>query len=102
MREDFDGKERRLCYLPTKEEHEVDFVLIEEDNPALMLELKAQDKNLAEGLVFFYERYKITGIQLVGDLRMENHSGPLQIRRAFEWRENIHRGTDPDTGRARQ
>ena len=84
MREDLDGKERRLCYLRTKEGHEVDFVLIEEENPALMIEVKAQDKNIAAGLIYFYERYKIPGIQLVGDLRLENHSGPIQIRWAFD------------------
>lgn len=87
LREDRDGRKRQLRYLRTKEGQEVDFVLTEEDEPTLMVEVKSADRAVSAGLSYFAERYGIPGIQLVADLRAENEAGPIPVRRAMDWLE---------------
>ena len=70
--EDRDGKRRSLNYLRTKEGKEVDFVTVESGRPVLMVEVKASDRSLSAGLHYFHDRYGVPGVQLVGDLRVEN------------------------------
>ena len=88
LREDRDGKSRQLRYLRTKEGHETDFLLMEEEQPRLMVEVKASDRVVSKGLRYFNERYGFPGVQVVGDLRAEVASGPLQLRRAMDWLEH--------------
>jgi predicted AAA+ superfamily ATPase len=83
--EDMDGRGRALCYLRTKDGRESDFVLVEEEVPRLIVEVKSSDRELAPGLRYFHDRYGIKGVQLVADLRQEYDSGGLSVRRAFEW-----------------
>jgi predicted AAA+ superfamily ATPase len=87
LREDRDGKPRQLRYLRTKEGHETDFLLTEDEQPRLMVEVKARDRVVSKGLRYFNERYGFPGVQVVGDLRAEVASGPLQLRRAMDWLE---------------
>jgi hypothetical protein len=91
--EDRDGIPRTLRYLRTKDGKEVDFVLVEEKRPTLMIEVKASDRELAPGLVFFHDRYAIPGVQLVGDLRVESEHKGLAILRALDWLKQLERPT---------
>jgi len=83
--EDRDGVVRSLCYLRTKEGKEVDFVTVEDGRPALMVEVKATERALSPGLHYFHDRYKLPGVQLVGDLRLETEHKGLSVRRALPW-----------------
>ena len=85
LKEDKDGIHRKLGYLRTKEGRDVDFILLEENNPQMMIEVKTTSSSLSGNLIYFYDKYGIPGLQLVGDLRVENESGPLKIRRAMDW-----------------
>jgi uncharacterized protein len=87
LREDRDGKPRALRYLRTKEGHEVDFMLTEEDGPSLMVEVNTHDRAVSSGLRYFNERYGFPGVQLVADLHQEQASGSLYVRRALDWLE---------------
>jgi hypothetical protein len=87
LKEDQDGKPRALRYLRTKEGKEIDFAIIEEEEPTLMVEVKNTDRELSPGLRYFNERYGVPGLQLVADLRAENAAGPLRILRAEDWLE---------------
>jgi hypothetical protein len=87
LREDRDGKIRQLHYLRTREGREVDFVLVQEDKALLMVEVKYEDRSLANDLRYFHDRYGFPGVQLVADLHQELAAGPLQIRRALDWLE---------------
>ena len=91
--EDRDGIPRTLRYLRTKEGKEVDFVLVEENRPTLMIEVKTSDRELAPGLAFFHDRYAIPGVQLVGDLRVESETRGLAILRALDWLKQLERPT---------
>lgn len=91
--EDRDGILRTLRYLRTKDGKEVDFVLVEEKRPTLMIEVKTSDRELAPGLAYFHDRYAIPGVQLVSDLRVESESKGLAILRALDWLKQLERPT---------
>lgn len=87
LAEDRDGKPRSLHYLRTKEGKEVDFLTVCEEEPRLMVEVRASDRTPSPGLLYFHERYGFPALQLVGDLRQENEAGPFALRRALDWLE---------------
>ncbi len=91
--EDRDGIPRTLRYLRTKDGKEVDFLLVEEKRPTLMIEVKVSDRELAPGLVFFHDRYEIPGVQLVSDLRVESEHKGLAILRALDWLKQLEHPT---------
>jgi len=91
--EDRDGISRPLRYLRTKDGKEVDFVMTEESRPTLMIEVKTLERDLSPGLVFFHDRYTIPGVQLVGDLRVENEMKGLAVLRALDWLKQLERPT---------
>ena len=88
LREDRDGRRRTLCYLRTKEGRETDFAIVEEDALKLMIEVKSRDRKPDPGILYFQQKYGYPSVQLVGDLRTENESGPVAIRRAEKWLKN--------------
>lgn len=87
--EDTDGLRRRLAYLRTKEGREVDFIVVKEGKPGMMVEVKRSDREIDPNLRYFHERYGLEGIQAVADLRLESAAGPLQVRRLLDF---LHRG----------
>lgn len=87
--EDRDGKSRSVRYLRTREGKEVDFVVTEEEVPLLMVEVKAQERQLSSGLKYFHATYGLPGVQVVADLPQENEAGHLKVRRALDWLEEL-------------
>ncbi len=88
LREDRDGLNRQLTYLRTRDGREVDFLIVQEGAPPLMVEVKTSDSAISPQLRYFNDRYGFKGIQLVADLHSENESGPLHVRRAISFLEN--------------
>lgn len=76
------GIDARLHYLRTKEKREVDFCLVEDEIPTLMLEVKNGDSNISKQLIYFNERYNIPGKQIVKNLRKEFMLNGLIIEKA--------------------
>jgi hypothetical protein len=66
----------------------VDFLIVQEGAPPLMVEVKTSDNRLSPQLRYFHDRYGFKGVQLVADLHSENESGPLHVRRAISFLEN--------------
>lgn len=89
IREDADGVPRELKYLRTKEGRETDFLISENGSPRRAIEVKSSDRNIAEGLRYFRDNYKIPGIQLVGDLRLEYDENDISVRKAQDWLEKL-------------
>ena len=85
--EDQDGIGRSLRYLRTKEGREVDFVAVKDERPTLMIEVKYAERRVSEQLRYFHERYACPGVQLVADMRAEDESGSIKLRRAADWLE---------------
>lgn len=83
--EDYKGKRTALKMLRTKEQKEIDFVLIVDDEPVQMLEVKLSDSSVSPSLRYFYEKYQIPAVQLVKNVRHERMDKGIEVRRAFEY-----------------
>ena len=83
--EDYQGKRTALRMLRTKEQKEIDFVLVVDEEPVQMLEIKLSDASLSPSLRYFYDRYQIPAVQLVKNLRQERTDKGIEVRRAYEY-----------------
>ena len=79
---DTKGVITRLHYLRTKDGHEVDFCLAENEQTKLMIEVKHSDSNVSRHLHYFNKRFEIPGVQVVRYLRKERMSGKIALRKA--------------------
>ena len=87
FREDCLGEQWNLFYLRDKDGREIDFLITQDDNPSLMVEVKWNNANLSSNFSFF-ERYftGIKKIQLVKELNREKtYQDGAQIRMAHNW-----------------
>ncbi len=64
-----------LYYLRTKDQKEVDFLLVKGRAPQLMVEVKTAEVAFSKSLIYFYDRYNIKGVQLSLNLKR-----PQQIK----------------------
>jgi len=83
--EDYQGKRTHLRMLRTKERKEVDFVLVIDDEPVLMLESKLSDGNISPALRYFHNKYHIPAMQLVKNLPLERVDNGIECRRAINY-----------------
>ena len=65
----------------------MDFVAVKDERPTLMIEVKYAERRVSEQLRYFHERYACPGVQLVADMRAEDESGSIKLRRAADWLE---------------
>ncbi len=65
--QDTRGSSHDLCFLRTKDGVEIDFAIIENDSPALMIECKWSDQSIAPAFRHFRQFFpEISAIQLIG------------------------------------
>lgn len=89
-RNDYLGKSESLHYLRTKENKEVDFVLVDSDNQiSQILEVKLSDNNLSKNLKYFSEKYNLSAIQIVKNLKREKSLGHIKIIKAQSYLEEL-------------
>jgi predicted AAA+ superfamily ATPase len=88
-RTDTHGRRHELRYLRTKEGREVDFCLVEEEAPILMIEAKYADAHLATSLLAFSMRYQIPGVQVVRHLKRERQEEGVEVRSARSFLERL-------------
>jgi len=79
---DFGGQSCSLNYLRTKDGAEIDFCLVTNNRPELMIEVKRTDSHPESALINFHKRYGIPGIQLVLHLKREKKEKGVEIRKA--------------------
>lgn len=83
-RGDFD-----LRFVRTKEGREVDFVLIEDRKPILLIETKSGDDDVAPNLKRFQSALKVPAVQLVNDMkgfkRIDNNGFPILVAPVWQW-----------------
>ena len=58
-----------LYYLRTKEKKEVDFLLVKKHSPYRMIEVKTTERSFSKNLVYFHNKYYISGVQVCLDLK---------------------------------
>jgi predicted AAA+ superfamily ATPase len=82
--------ELMLCYLRTKEGKEVDFVIAKKGEMKTLIEVKLSDKSLSPGLVYFGEKYRVPGVQVVKNLPYGKSFGAqFGILEARDFLENL-------------
>jgi len=76
---DYKAENCSLCYLQTKERHEVDFALVRDNQVEQMIEVKSSDHAVHSGLRYFHEKYKLPAMQIVKDLKREKVENGIEI-----------------------
>lgn len=84
--EDSTGDKYELNYLRDRNGHEVDFLIIKNKKPFLLIEAKVSDTNRSKSLYYFMERLKIEkAIQLVLNPVKSNTKDGILVVSAEEW-----------------
>lgn len=83
--EDYHGKQAALHYLRTKEKKEVDFAVVVEDQPVMLIEAKLTDSEPTPALRYFHTKYGLPAVQVVRHLRQERMADGITVRRAFNF-----------------
>lgn len=86
---DNSGLPYALNYLRTKEGKEVDFCLVNDDKPELMLEVKRSDDRPSKPMLFFKEKYHFSGLQIVLNLKHEKKEKGIEIRRGADYLKSL-------------
>ena len=80
------GKKYNLGFLKTKENKEVDFAVYNEENIVdQIVEVKLSDNKVSDTLVYFSQKYKLKGVQVVKNLRLEQVINGIEIREAEKY-----------------
>lgn len=82
---DMKGRSYSLHYLRTKDKDEIDFCIVNEGNPELMIEAKLSASEPTAALQRFHERYEIPGVQLVMHLMREKKERGIEVRRGADF-----------------
>ena len=87
FRNDVKGEEYKLFYLRNKDKKEIDFLILKDEHPACMLEVKSSQNSLSKGFSTFLKYFKnIKAIQIVKNLKREKtFPNGAQIRKASPW-----------------
>ena len=80
--EDCKGIRCELMTLRTKEKKEVDFVMVENDKPKLIVEVKLSDNNISPSLRYFHNKYDMKAVQVVKNINIEHIVNGIQLRKA--------------------
>ena len=88
--EDQQAEQYTLHYLRTKEEHEVDFALVKDDNLEQIIEIKMSDPNPSKGLIYFHNKYQYPAVQLVKNLRNDYTQNDIKILNIEKFLANLY------------
>jgi uncharacterized protein len=78
---DYTGKNYQLYYLRTKDKREVDFALVCDDAIQQIIEVKYRNHNVSPNLRYFQQKYQLSAIQLVLELKREYHANGIDVRK---------------------
>lgn len=79
------GRPCALHYIRTKDGAEVDFCLVTNNRPELLVEAKVSDSRPSRALVNHNKRYGIPGVQVVLYLKREKENRGVEIRKADDF-----------------
>lgn len=84
--QDAKGKDIQLQYIRTKEGKEIDFVIVEKQEPIFLLEVKLSDPHPSNTLYSFSKKFSSArSIQLIHNLRKEENHRGIEILKAGQW-----------------
>ncbi len=80
--EDSQGQRCELRTLRTKEGKEIDFVMVIDEVPELIIEVKLSDKNPSPSLRYFQQKYSLPAMQVIKNLSTERLVNGIPLRQA--------------------
>jgi len=85
--EDCLGEEAQLYYLKTKDNKEIDFLVMRDETPSLLIEVKWAEAVVSHNFSVFSKYFPgIRKVQIVGDLKREKtYPDGTEIRSAHNW-----------------
>jgi hypothetical protein len=86
---DYSAENYSLKYLQTKEKHEVDFALVQDNSIEKMIEVKNADDSVGTGLRYFKEKYNHPAVQIVKELKREKVEKGIEIIQASRFLKNL-------------
>ena len=86
---DLEGKRAGLHYIRTKDGAEVDFCLVQDNIPELMIEAKRSESRPTRALLNFTKRYDIPATQLVLHLKRERMDSGIRICQGMKYLESL-------------
>lgn len=78
---DYEAKSYELKYLRTKEQKEVDFVLVKDKKIEKTIEIKNSDATVSPHLRYFHEKYHLPATQVVARLKQERRDQGIEVVR---------------------
>ncbi|HID70062.1 MAG TPA: ATP-binding protein [Desulfobacterales bacterium] len=87
--EDSKGISCSLRTLRTKEKKEIDFVMVENEEAKLIVEVKLSDSSIAPSLHYFNKKYDMDAVQVVKNLRVERMVDGVQLRQAEKFLKDL-------------
>ncbi len=88
--EDTAGSTTALHFLRDKEKNEVDFLVVIDNHPAMMIEVKSGDDRFAKSLFRFHGFLKNTlPFQVVYNLKRKKSKGPATMQSVHEFLKNL-------------
>lgn len=86
---DIEGKPTSLNYVRTKDGAEVDFCLVQDNNPELLIEVKRSEAQPARALINFSKRYGTPATQLVLHLKRERMDSGVRVCQGMKYLESL-------------
>lgn len=84
--EDTQGKNVEMHFIRDKEKREIDFVVLSEGKPEMLIEVKWKASELDRSLLYFYQRLRPkTALQLVGQPVRTRTAEGITVTGAAEW-----------------
>lgn len=84
--EDTSGDTYELCYLRDKQGHEIDFAIVKNKKPVMLIEVKASDSSRSKSFYYYKERLKIEKcVQLVMNLEKKSTKDNILVVPLIDW-----------------
>lgn len=87
---DYLAQNYSLHYLRTKEGNEVDFALVRDNQVEKMIEVKQRDHVIHPALRYFHEKYELSAVQLVKDLKQEKVEKEIEITKGLNFLKSLY------------
>ena len=87
--EDLNGDTYELNYLRDKNGHEIDFVILKNNKPVCLIEVKLNDLNRSKSFYFYKERLKIKHcVQIIRGQVKPSTKDDIFVTSAYDWLSN--------------
>lgn len=84
--EDLYGDKYELCYLRDKQGHEIDFVIVKNNKPVMLIEAKLSEATRSKSFYYFKDRLKVTQcVQLVLNLDKPSTKDGILVTPSWSW-----------------